>query len=327
MFASRATLQARSSTGPAPSTSPLTREMYPRPMQAAARLYGLSSPSAMATAWRPAATPSSNSPSSARQRASQARLIALYASQDPTTVPRTPCGDCTTAQQLRSAPIVAEGVTRQAKIVSGVELERDVLQLVTQDQRLLREPSRLGGLSCLAEVFADLDRHQSEPACIRDFAGHGLGFSQVGQHLLELTERVQRAAELKPYIDLLLPRAGRLGQVSQRFQRLVEKGQRFAVRRSLLGLRPGLPQVRHGLVPHLTTVRMMGQPLHVLGQAVRIALLDGLDDARVKRAAPRLQEAGVRDFNGQSLLERVHSLGHGARLLNKLHILWDVMSP
>src|SRR5262249_16821554 len=34
------------------------------------------------------------------------------------------------SQELRSAPIVAEGVTRQAKIVSGVELERDVPQLV-----------------------------------------------------------------------------------------------------------------------------------------------------------------------------------------------------
>ena len=62
-------------------------------------------------------------------------------------------------------------------------------------------------------------RRESEIA-----AGHGLGFLQVGQHLLELAERVERATQLEAHIDALLPSLRRLGQVAERLQRLFERG-------------------------------------------------------------------------------------------------------
>ena len=117
-------------------------------------------------------------------------------------------------QQLRGAPVIAESMTGQPEDIAGDEPEREVLQPVAQDQRLLRELARLGESPALAEVFAHDRGDQPEPALIRDRTGKGLGLPQARQHLLELAERVERGPQLKAHIDLLLSRFRRLGQVA-----------------------------------------------------------------------------------------------------------------
>ena len=50
---------------------------------------------------------------------------------------------------------------------------------------------------------------------------------------------------------------------------------------------------------------MVDRALDVFGQPVRIQRLEGVDDARVKRSSPLLQQAVVGDLVGQRVLERV----------------------
>src|SRR5437762_4418251 len=103
----------------------------------------------------------------------------------------------------------------ETEIVARVELKRGFLQLVTQGERLLSERSRLDEPSGLAEILRGVDRDQPESARIRDRAGHGLRFSEIREHLLELTEPVERASQLQPHIDRLLLHLRHLGEMPQ----------------------------------------------------------------------------------------------------------------
>src|SRR4029453_1849124 len=117
-------------------------------------------------------------------------------------------------QHLGCAPVVAEGVTGQPKVMARVELEREISQLVAQGERLLGKGSRLSKPPSLAEVFGGVDGDQAEPAGIGDRARHSLGFPKVAPHLLELAKWVERATKLEAHIDILLSRLWRLGQVA-----------------------------------------------------------------------------------------------------------------
>ena len=63
---------------------------------------------------------------------------------------------------------------------------------------------------------------------------------------------------------------------------------------------------------------MVGQPLDVLGQPVRIAAFDGADDAGVQGLAPVLEQGAVGDFMGERMLEGVLGIREEARLVQKL---------
>ena len=188
-------------------------------------------------------------------------------------------------------------------------MEWDVLQLVAHGQRLLGKRARLGEPPRLAEVFGHVDGDQPEPARIGDGAGHALGFPQVGQHLLELAEPVERAPQFEAHIDLLLPRLRRLRQVAQRFQRLFEGGQSLTVRRLPLGLECGLPETGRGLVPHLPAPKVVGHELDDLVSMPGVHLLEAEPGRRVVLTSPALQHARVHDVLGQRVLEAVHQLG------------------
>jgi hypothetical protein len=59
--------------------------------------------------------------------------------------------------------------------------------------------------------------------------------------------------------------------------------------RALLGLRSGLVKKGDRFFPHLAPERVVGQSLDMLGQTVRIELLDGLDDPGVEGTPALLQ--------------------------------------
>ena len=54
---------------------------------------------------------------------------------------------------------------------------------------------------------------------------------------------------------------------------------------------------------------MVGQPLDVLRQPVRIRAFDGADDTRVQGLAPLLEQRAVGDFMGERMLEGVLRIG------------------
>ena len=63
---------------------------------------------------------------------------------------------------------------------------------------------------------------------------------------------------------------------------------------------------------------MVSQPLHVLGQPVRIEAFDGTDDPGVQGLAPFLEQRAVGDFMGERVLEGVFGIGKEPRLVEKL---------
>jgi hypothetical protein len=160
-----------------------------------------------------------------------------------------------------------------------------------------------------------VDGDQSEPLRIGECAGHRFGLPQKSQHFLELAERIERAPQLEAHIDLLFPGLPRLRQVAQRLQRLFETCQSLLVRRPPLGLSADLAQVGHSLVPHLTPAGMMGQPLEVLHEPLRIRAFDGVNDAGVQGLAPVLQHAAIGDFVRECVLEGVLHIGEEARFV------------
>ena len=63
---------------------------------------------------------------------------------------------------------------------------------------------------------------------------------------------------------------------------------------------------------------MVGQPLDVLAQPVRIGAFDGADDAGVQGLAPVLEQGAVRDFMGERVLEGVREVRIEAGLVEEL---------
>jgi hypothetical protein len=66
---------------------------------------------------------------------------------------------------------------------------------------------------------------------------------------------------------------------------------------------------------------MMRQLLVMLGKPVSVQLLYRLDDPRMHRAAPLLDEAGVGDLMGQGVLEGVLGFGKEPCLVEELRAL------
>jgi hypothetical protein len=113
---------------------------------------------------------------------------------------------------------------------------------------------------------------------------------------------------------------GALGEVSMRVDGLFVARQRIAVGPAVVRLLPCLPAVCQGLVPDLAPQGMVGEPSDLVGQAVSIERLQGLDDARVQHPPPPQQEAVVGHLLGEGMLEGVVRLGEQSRLIQELPV-------
>src|SRR5690348_4090550 len=91
-------------------------------------------------------------------------------------------------------------------------------------------------------------------------------------------------------------------------QRLLEATYRLPVGRSYQRLAASVMQVSDRLLPQLAPHRMVGQPLGMLGQPVRIGALDGADNPRVQGFAPVLNQGAVGDLVGERVLEGVFGI-------------------
>ena len=106
--------------------------------------------------------------------------------------------------------------------------------------------------------------------------------------------------------------------MGQRRQRFLEAPDGFPVDRAGEGLGTGLLEVGDRLRPVLAQKRMVGQPVDVLGQPVRIGPLDGLHDSDVEGAPPVLEQAAVGHFVGQRVLEGVLDIREDPGLVQEL---------
>jgi hypothetical protein len=148
-----------------------------------------------------------------------------------------------------------------------------------------------------------------------------LGGAEVVQGALMLPEDHAGTAQVAPQVDGLLMRLAVLRQILQRRHGLFVTPHGFAGRRALHSLRPGLPTVEEGFVPHLPAHGMLGQALDLIRQAVASERLQGLDDLRMQRPPPLLEQAAVGHLVRQRVLEGVFSLREEARLIEELGCL------
>src|SRR5438445_1081500 len=163
-----------------------------------------------------------------------------------------------------------------------------------------------------------MDGHLAESPLIVEPPGQALGFAEIAEDPFEFSERKESSSKVKAKIDgLLQPLAG-LGQMPEGNQRLLEASDGLSVGRSPQCLGTTLSEVRDRQLPHLTPHGMVGQPLDVLGQPVRIAALDGADNAGVQLLAPFLEQSAVSDFMGERMLEGVLAIRKEAGRVQKL---------
>ena len=84
---------------------------------------------------------------------------------------------------------------------------------------------------------------------------------------------------------------------------------------------PGLPAIGHGFVPQFAPHGVVGQPFDLVGEAIGIEPFDGLDNARVQRPSPLLEQAAIGHLMGEGMLKGVLPLGEQARLIEELSSL------
>ena len=140
-------------------------------------------------------------------------------------------------------------------------------------------------------------------------------------------DRAEARTESDADVEGLTERLRILGPLLKRGQGLLEQRDRLSVGRARHGLLSRLAQVPRRALPHRGAHRMVGQPLHVFGQPVRIEALDRADDAGVQVLAPLLEQRAVGDFMGERVLEGVLGIWKKPRLVQKLRLLQMRESP
>src|SRR3990172_666671 len=144
---------------------------------------------------------------------------------------------------------------------------------------------------------------------------------------LMVSKGEEHIAKLAPEIDVAFDGFSGFRETPERDQRLFEARRRLTVSRTRGRLGTGLAEIRHGLSPKLTPEGVVGQPFHMLDQAVGKESLNRLDDPRVEGPAPLLEQAPVGHLVGEGVLEGVLEVGKEARLVEELARLEMAETP
>src|SRR5207253_3908637 len=83
-------------------------------------------------------------------------------------------------------------------------------------------------------------------------------------------------------------------------------------------LRSALAKIEHRLVPHLSSVGVVGQALDMFRDSVTVESFDHLDDASVEKTSTFLEDAPVSHLVSQGVLEDVLRIGKERRLIQEL---------
>ncbi len=136
-----------------------------------------------------------------------------------------------------------------------------------------------------------------------------------------IAEGLECASQVETYVDPLLSRLLRLGQMAESDQRLLEVSRCFVVGAARGGLGAGLTKKAYGPVPLLAVEGVVSEPFGMLAQATVVDRLDRVDDAGMQPAALLVQKRSVSHLVGKRVLEGVLDIREQARLVEKFHDL------
>ena len=159
--------------------------------------------------------------------------------------------------------------------------------------------------------------HAGEPRPIVQLAGEGLRLFPKLLEIVEAAGRDSRGPELEVGIELE-PEIRSVAEVIERLDGRLVEGR--AARETGLGERllAGVIEVARGPIPHLPAQRVMGEQLDLLRDAVGELRFQHAKGAAVQRPATLTQEALIRHFQRQGMLERVFELGEETRFVKEL---------
>src|SRR5712691_3447716 len=175
--------------------------------------------------------------------------------------------------------------------------------------------------------MGQVTEYPSQPALIAQGLSQAFRLAKVVEKPPELSEGVERIAQVEAEIDGLFDGLAALREMLQRTERLLEPRHRLPVGRPVEGLGARLTEVLDGFLPDLAPEGVVAQPLDVFGQPPGMQGFDGLHDPAVEDPAPLLQEAPVRHLVREGMLERVFEIGEQARLVEELGGLQVCKAP
>ena len=208
--------------------------------------------------------------------------------------------------ELRGLELAAAVQGRPQRVV-GLEKKDGIAELPGQADELLPEVSRLSIEPPIETHVPQAPEGGEEPRPVvepetqlprGDVRGFLFGCAMP-------VDRAEARTESDADVEGLTERLRILGPLLKRGQGLLEERDRLSVGRARHCLLSRLAQVPRRALPHRGAHRMVGQPLHVFGQPVRIEALDRADDAGVQVLAPLLEQRAVGDFMGERVLEGV----------------------
>jgi hypothetical protein len=155
------------------------------------------------------------------------------------------------------------------------------------------------------------------PAVVVQPLSESCGLALVLQHPLGFTELAEHRSHLYADIEGLLQSGSALRQRLEDAQRLLEPAPGVRGCGTCSCLESGLSEIVHSLLPQLSPEGMMGKPLDLFAEAIRVERLDRVDDPRVKFPTTLLDQPTVRDVLGERVLEGVLEVRKQLRLVEE----------
>jgi hypothetical protein len=191
--------------------------------------------------------------------------------------------------------------------VMGLEPENAIAQALGDGHQLLGDPA------CRSVVTARRREEPAPPQRLETLRARAERFRDLGGPREDLfharpagaVRYLERGSKGEEQAELLVLPVRPSRQSTHQLEPLAEVRDRLPVGRAPQRLRPGLVEIRDGLVGELTPYGVASQPLDVLAQPVGVQALDRLDDARVERPPAVTEEGAVGDLVGQRVLEGV----------------------
>ena len=230
-------------------------------------------------------------------------------------------------QERRGAAVAAQHVVGLRQVGVRSEPRAELAVRLGERQRLAAVLDRPIRVAHQPEVIRHECRHLAQAALVVQGSPQLFRLPEEFQDARELAERLEGVAQVESQVDGVLGPLPALGQTREGVEGLLAVRDRLPVRAPAVRLHAGLPEVSVGLRPHGALERVVGEPFHMLGETLGIRALERLYDLRVE-LAPRLgEEAPVRDFVGERVLERVFGVRARARLVEELGALEPVERP
>src|SRR5215472_4161156 len=220
--------------------------------------------------------------------------------------------------QLDGALVVATVVMGLGQIACTKDAQLQVSAAPGDLQGTDSSHERVVELAEIVQNSRDESRDTTPAGLVAKPFRERLGLAQAQERLPGFAKFSQLGPQLEPDLEGLLQRGLALRQRLEDGQRLLKAGPCVLGRRSHSRFATCLAKISHRLFMLLAAKGVVGESFHVLSEPVGVETLQRLDDARVERAPPRLEEAAVGHFVRQRVLERVLELREEARLVDEL---------